>query len=134
MTEELNKNTDEFEVVVPEANREERPKAEFKEQPAYLVNFANFYIAKYNQNDLEIMGSFDKKGNILDINTYLLNNINFSRKELVKHVLNVHDYNFKSLLDEVVAKSNIDPESFATFEDWDKWYEAERNQIPGSLS
>ncbi|MCZ3622855.1 hypothetical protein L2666_07865 [Lactobacillus mulieris] len=134
MTEELNKNTDEFEVVVPEANREEMPKAEFKEQPAYLVNFANFYIAKYNQNDLEIMGSFDKKGNILDINTYLLNNINFSRKELVKHVLNVHDYNFKSLLDEVVDKSNIDPESFATFEDWDKWYEAERNQIPGSLS
>ncbi|WP_236692262.1 hypothetical protein [Lactobacillus psittaci] len=119
---------------MPEANRVEMPKSEFKEEPAYLQNFANFYIAKYNENDLEIMGSFDKKGNILDINTYLLSNINFSRKELVKHVLNIHDYNFKSLLEEIVAKSKINPEDFATFEDWDNWYEAERRQVPGSWS
>lgn len=73
------------------------------------------------------MGSFDERGNILDTNTYLLNSISFSWKELVKYVLNVHDYSFKSLLNEAITKSNIDPENFVTFESWDERYEAERN-------
>ena len=40
----------------------------------------------------------------------------------------------RACLMKLLPKVTFDPESFATFEDWDKWYEAERNQIPGSLS
>lgn len=122
-------------VVMPEANRVVMPQEEYKEQPAYLTSFANFYIAKFSEEDLEIMGMYDNEhNNIVDINTYLLNNIHFTRKNLVKHVLQYHDYNFKAILDEIVKDEHIEPETMTTFDAWDDWYEDRRSRITGSLS
>lgn len=126
--------TDEFEVVMPEATRSEMTATGFKDQPDYLENFANFYISKFNQNDLEIMNLFDKNHNIVDIDDYLINNQSFSRKELVKHVLNIHDYNFENLLKEINSETGLDAEKLASYEDWDTWYESRRKLIPGTLS
>ena len=81
---------EEFEVVMPEANRVEMPATEFKEQPDYLKTFANFYISKFDESDLEIMDVYDGNHDVIEINTYLTNNMAFSRQNLVKHVLNIH--------------------------------------------
>lgn len=141
MTEEEKKNqegqeeeNEDLEVVVPEANKTDMTKHEFKEEPDYLVNFANFYIAKFDESDLEIINTFDEHHDMVDINLYLTNNIDFSRKALIKHVLDVHDYNFQRLLDEIKAKTGLSPESLKTYEDWDNWYTDQRGQLPQSLS
>lgn len=124
----------EFKVVMPKANRVTMEPEEFKEQPDYLKVFANFYIAQFGLDDLEIINLYDKNHNMVDINKYLLNNIHFPRKTLIKHVLQYHDYNFKALLDEISKDEDIDPEQMKTYEDWNTWYEKRRTKIPGSLS
>lgn len=121
-------------VVMPEANRVEMPPHQFKDEPDYLKNFANFYIEKFNGSDLEIIQLYDKHQNMIDINDYLSNNIKFTRKELVKHVLDIHDYNFKSLLDEMTKETGVDPKAMKTFEDWDKWYTKQRSKVQRALS
>lgn len=123
-----------FEVKMPEPNRVTMQQEEFKEQPDYLKVFANFYIAQFNLDDLEIINLYDKNHNMVDINDYLLNNIHFSRKNLIKHVLQYHDYNFQNLLDEIAKEEKIDPKEMKTYEDWDKWQEERRSKIPSSLS
>ena len=60
---------EEFEVVMPEANRVEMPATEFKEQPDYLKTFANFYISKFDESDLEIMDVYDVNNDVIEINT-----------------------------------------------------------------
>lgn len=122
-----------FDVVMPEANRVVMDAEEIKKQPEYLETFANFYIAHFDQQDLEIMNLYDKGHNMIDINKYLLNNINFPRKTLMEHALQTHDHNFNNLLDEI-AKDDVNVENMVTFEDWDNWYEKRRREIPGSLS
>ncbi len=124
----------EFKVVVPKPNRVTMEPEQFKEQPDYLKNFANFYIAEFNEKDLEIINLYDTDHNMVDINDYLLNNIHFTRKNLVKHVLQYHDYNFQNILDEMVKKEGIDPKQFKTYEDWSNWYEKRRSEIPHTLS
>lgn len=121
-------------VVMPEANRVTMEPEEFKEQPDYLKVFANFYIAQFDLDDLEIINLYDKEHNMVDINKYLLNNIHFPRKTLIKHVLQYHDYNFKALLDEISKDEDIDPKEMKTYEDWSTWYEKRRGKIAGSLS
>lgn len=125
---------EEFKIVMPEANRVTMDQEEFKEQPDYLKIFANFYIAQFDQDDLEIINLYDKNHNMVDINKYLLNSIHFPRKTLIKHVLQYHDYNFEALLDEIAKDEDIDPKEMKTYEDWDAWYEKRRSKIPGSLS
>ena len=124
----------ELKVVMPEANRVTMEPEEFKEQPDYLKIFANFYIAQFDLDDLEIINLYDKSHNMIDINKYLLNNIHFPRKTLIKHVLQYHDYNFKALLDEISKDEDIDPKEMKTYEDWSTWYEKRRSKIAGSLS
>ena len=110
---------EEFEVVMPEANRVEMPATEFKEQPDYLKTFANFYISKFDESDLEIMDVYDGNHDVIEINTYLTNNMAFSRQNLVKHVLN---------------QTGVDPQNMKTYEDWEKWYTDRRNEIKQTLS
>ena len=104
------------------------------EQPDYLKVFADFYIAQFNQRDLEIMNLYDTNSNMVDINHYLLNNIQLTRKELVKHVLQYHAQNFQSIIDEIANKDGVDAEKMTTYKDWDNWYEERRNKISTSLS
>lgn len=125
---------DDLKVVMPEANKTTMPKEEFKEQPDYLKVFANFYIAQFDEDDLEIINLYDEKHNIVDINSYLSNNIHFPRKKLIDHVLQYHDYNFKNLLDVMIEKTGVKPEDMLTYEAWDKWYEEQRAKISSSLS
>lgn len=132
--EEKDQKEEEFKVVMPEANRVTMEQEDFKEQPDYLKIFANFYIAQFDQDDLEIINLYDKNHNMVDINKYLLNNIHFPRKTLIKHALQYHDYNFEALLDEIAKDEDIDPKEMKTYEDWDAWYEKRRSKIPGSLS
>ena len=142
MTEESKKNTEEenveederFEVVMPEANRVEMPKAEFAEQPDYLKVFADFYISRFEAADLEIMESYDGNHNMIEINTYITNNEAFTRSNLVKHVLNVHAKRFEEILANIKDKTGVDPESMKTYADWDKWYLDRRNEIQQSMS
>lgn len=133
--EEENKDENpDLKVVMPEANRTTMAPEEYKEQPDYLKVFANFYIAQFNLDDLEIINLYDTNHNMVDINDYLLNNIHFSRKNLVKHVLQYHDYNFEAILDEIAKKEDIDPKEMKTYDDWSNWYEKRRAEIPHSLS
>lgn len=125
---------DDLKVVMPEANKTTMPKEEFKEQPDYLKVFANFYIAQFDEDDLEIINLYDEKHNMVDINSYLLNNIHFPRKKLLDHVLQYHDYNFKNLLDVMIEKTGVKPEDMLTYEAWDKWYKEQRAKISSSLS
>lgn len=125
---------DDLKVVMPEANKTTMPKEEFKEQPDYLKVFANFYIAQFDEDDLEIINLYDEKHNMVDINSYLSNNIHFPRKKLIDHVLQYHDYNFKNLLDVMIEKTGVKPEDMLTYEAWDKWYEEQRTKISSSLS
>ena len=125
---------DDLKVVMPEANKTTMPKEEFKEQPDYLKVFANFYIAQFDEDDLEIINLYDEKHNMVDINSYLLNNIHFPRKKLLDHVLQYHDYNFKNLLDVMIEKTGVKPEAMLTYEAWDKWYKEQRAKISSSLS
>lgn len=125
---------DDLKVVMPEANKTTMPKEEFKEQPDYLKVFANFYIAQFDEDDLEIINFYDEKHNMVDINSYLLNNIHFPRKKLIDHVLQYHDYNFKNLLDVMIEKTGVKPEDMLTYAAWDKWYEEQRAKISSSLS
>lgn len=125
---------DDLKVVMPEANKTTMPKEEFKEQPDYLKVFANFYIVQFDEDDLEIINLYDEKHNMVDINSYLLNNIHFPRKKLLDHVLQYHDYNFKNLLDVMIEKTGVKPEDMLTYESWDKWYEEQRAKISSSLS
>lgn len=125
---------DDLKVVMPEANKTTMPKEEFKEQPGYLKVFANFYIAQFDEDDLEIINLYDEKHNMVDINSYLLNNIHFPRKKLLDHVLQYHDYNFKNLLDVMIEKTGVNPEAMLTYEAWDKWYKEQRAKISSSLS
>lgn len=131
-TEDANKP--DLTVVMPEPNRVVMPAEVYKEQPLSLQVFANFYISKFDEDDLEIMSLYDQVHNTVDINKYLLNNIHFPRKTLVKHALQYHDYNFKAILDEIVKDEQIDPETMLTFESWGTWYEKRRAKITGSLS
>ena len=131
---EKDEENPDLEVVMPEANRVTMEPEQFKEQPDYLKVFANFYIAQFDQDDLEIINLYDKNHNMVDINKYLLNNILFPRKTLIKHVLEYHDYNFKAILDEITKEEDIDPENMKTYDDWNNWYEDRRGRIPGSLS
>ncbi|WP_371870181.1 hypothetical protein [Lactobacillus corticis] len=123
-----------FKVVMPEANRVTMPAEEYKEQPEYLVTFANFYISEFTRHDLEVMNLYDSNNNMMDINHYLIDNLSFSRKALIKHVLQNHDHNFMAILDKIKQDSGVDPETMASYEDWQNWYEKRRSEIQGSLS
>ena len=125
---------EELKVVMPDAEWTTMPEEEFTEQPDYLKVFADFYIAQFNQRDLEIMNLYDTNSNMVDINHYLLNNIKFTRKELVKHVLQYHAQNFQSIIDEIAAKDGVDAEKMTSYRDWNNWYEERRNKISTSLS
>ena len=131
---EKDEENPDLEVVMPEANRVTMEPEQFKEQPDYLKVFANFYIAQFDQDDLEIINLYDKNHNMVDINSYLLNNIHFPRKKLVDHVLQYHDYNFKNLLKVMAEKTGVKPEEMLTYEAWEKWDEDQRRQISSSLS
>lgn len=130
-TEETTEETteDQFEVVVPEPNRVEMPATEYKEYPDYLNVFANFYIAKFEQADLEIMAAFDGNHDIIEINTYILANEAFGRRNLIKHVLNIHAQNFENILANIKAKTGLAVESVRTFDEWNDWYSERRNNI-----
>ena len=119
---------------MPEPERVTMPAREVADQPAYLVNFANFYVSSFERDDLEIISEFDEDHNMVNINHYLLLNQPFSRKNLVKHVLIDHAHNFQAILDKMTAETGVDPEAMTTYEDWSKWYEAERAKIESSLS
>ena len=147
MTEKENNSTDkdnekeqekdekeEIKVVMPDAEWTTMPQEEFAEQSEHLTVFADFYISKFNQRDLEIMNLYDDNSNMVDINHYLLDNIHFSRKELVKHVLQYHAQNFQSIIDQIADKDNVDATKMTSYDDWDNWYEDRRNNIPTSLS
>ncbi|MBD5430937.1 MAG: hypothetical protein HDR41_00470 [Lactobacillus sp.] len=121
-------------VVMPEAERVTMDPEVYKEQPDYMKVFASFYISHFDLDDLEIINLYDKNHNTVDINKYILYNKHFSRKNLVKHVLQYHEHNFKALLDEIVADEGIDPESMVTYDAWEDWYEKRRGKIEGSLS
>ena len=125
---------EEFEVVMPEANRVEMPATEFKEQPDYLKVFANFYIAEFDDDDHEVINLYEENHTMVDINRYVLNNIHFPRKKLVDHVLQYHDYNFKDLLKTMEEKTGVKPEEMLTYEAWENWVEDQRTKIPSSLS
>ncbi|MDO4912467.1 MAG: hypothetical protein Q3960_02810 [Lactobacillus sp.] len=125
---------DKFEVSMPEAERVVMAPEEKKEQPAYLKSFASFYIAHYIERDLEVINLYDKKHNMVDINQYLINNIEIPRHHLIDRVLHRHDYNFLSIIDEIKKESKIDPTSLQTVQEWEDWYEKRRAEIPGSLS
>jgi type II restriction/modification system DNA methylase subunit YeeA len=129
-----NEENDDLKVVMPEANRTTMPQEEFKEQPDYLKVFANFYIAEFDEDDLEVINLYDENHNMVDINRYVLNNIHFPRKKLVDHVLQYHDYNFKDLLKTMEEKTGVKPEEMLTYEAWEKWDEDQRTKIPSSLS
>lgn len=131
---ETEEENDEIKVVMPKATWTTMPQEQFKEQPEYLQVFANFYIAKFNQRDLEVMSTYDVNSNMVDINHYLMDNIHFIRKELVRHVLQYHDKNFNQLVDEIVRQDQIDKQSMTSYEDWDNWYEDRRNNFSASLS
>lgn len=133
-TEETKEEKEEFEVVIPEPNRVEMPATEFADQPDYLKVFANFYISKFEQADLEIMDTFDGSHDVVEINTYITNNEAFSRKNLIKHVLNIHAQRFEDILANIKKDTGVDPESMKTYEDWDKWYTDRRNDIPQTMS
>ena len=105
-----NEENDDLKVVMPEANKTTMPQEEFKEQPDYLKVFANFYIAEFDEDDLEVINLYDENHNMVDINRYVLNNIHFPRKKLVDHVLQYHDYNFKDLLKAMEEKTGVKPE------------------------
>lgn len=138
MAEEEKKNQeidDMYKIVMPEPERVTMPAREIPDQPDYLVNFANFYIASFERDDLEIISEYDGDGhNMVNINHYLLLNQPFTRKNLVKHVLVDHAHNFQAILDKMTEKTGVDPEAMTTYEDWSKWYEAERAKIESSLS
>lgn len=131
---ETEEENDEIKVVMPKATWTTMPQEQFKEQPEYLQVFANFYIAKFNQRDLEVMSTYDVNSNMVDINHYLMDNIHFIRKELVRHVLQYHDNDFNQLVDEIVRQDQIDKQSMTSYEDWDNWYEQRRNNFSTSLS
>ncbi|MBA1392326.1 hypothetical protein EQ500_00170 [Lactobacillus sp. XV13L] len=121
-------------VVVPEAEWVTMPQEDFTAQPEYLQLFTDFYIAKFNQRDLEIMNTYDTSSNMVDINHYLLDNIHFSRQELVNHALQYHAHNFQSIVAEITAQDEIDAAKMTSYQDWDHWYEQQRNEISNSLS
>lgn len=123
-----------YKVVMPEPNRVTMPAREVPEQPAYLVNFANFYVSSFERNDLEIISEFDSDHNMININHYLLKNQPFSRKDLVRHVLVDHANNFLAILNNMTEKTGVDPEAMSTYEDWSAWYEEQRSKIHSSLS
>ncbi len=125
---------EELKVVMPEAEWTTMPEEEFAEQPDYLRVFTDFYIAKFNQRDLEIMNTYDPDSNMVDINHYVMDNIKFSRNELVKHALQYHANNFQNIVDEIVKQDSIKPEEMTSYSDWDNWYEDRRNNISTSLS
>lgn len=144
MTEDTQNNTkneqeaveedEQFKVVVPEAERVEMPAIQYAEQPDYLKVFANFYISKFEESDLEIMDTFDGNHDVVEINIYITNNAIFSRKTLIKHILNVHADRFKDILANIKEKTGTDPESMKTYADWDNWYDDQRNQITQTMS
>lgn len=131
---EQEQENEELKVVMPEAEWTTMPEEEFAEQPDYLRVFTDFYIAKFNQRDLEIMNTYDIDSNMVDINHYVMDNIKFSRNELVKHALQYHANNFQNIIDEIVKQDSIKPEEMTSYSDWDNWYEDRRNNISTSLS
>ena len=131
---QADKENEDLKVVMPEANKTTMPAEEFKDQPDYLKVFANFYIAEFDEDDLEVINLYDTNHNMVDINGYLLNNIHFPRKKLVDHVLQYHDYNFKDLLKVMAEKTGVKPDEMLTYEAWEKWDEDQRSKIPSSLS
>lgn len=131
---EQEQENEELKVVMPEAEWTTMPEEEFAEQPDYLRVFTDFYIAKFNQRDLEIMNTYDVDSNMVDINHYVMDNIKFSRNELVKHALQYHANNFQNIVDEIVKQDSIKPEEMTSYSDWDSWYEDRRNNISTSLS
>ncbi len=131
---EKEQENEELKVVMPEAEWTTMPTEEFAEQPEYLKVFTDFYIAKFNQRDLEIMNMYDVDSNMVDINHYVMDNINFGSQELVRHALQYHANNFQSIVDEIVQKDHVEPEKMTSYLDWDKWYEDRRDNISTSLS
>lgn len=116
---ENEEENEDLKVVMPEANKTTMPAEEFKDQPDYLKVFANFYIAEFDEDDLEVINLYDTNHNMVDINGYLLNNIHFPRKKLVDHVLQYHDYNFKDLLKVMAEKTGVKPDEMLTYEAWE---------------
>lgn len=131
---EKEQENEELEVVMPEANWTTMPEEEFAEQPDYLQVFADFYIAKFNQRDLEIMNTYDVGSNMVDINHYVIDNINFERRDLVKHALQYHADNFQSIIDEIAKQDGVASAKMTSYRDWNDWYEDRRNNIATSLS
>lgn len=131
---EQEQENEDLKVVMPDAEWTTMPDEEFDEQPDYLKVFTDFYIAKFNQRDLEIMNMYDVNSNMVDINHYVIDNINFGRRELVKHALQYHANNFQGIVDEIVKQDKVEPEKMTSYKDWDNWYEDRRDNISTSLS
>ena len=131
---EQEQENEDLKGVMPDAEWTTMPDEEFDEQPDYLKVFTDFYIAKFNQRDLEIMNMYDVNSNMVDINHYVIDNINFGRRELIKHALQYHANNFQSIVDEIVKQDKVEPEKMTSYKDWDNWYENRRDNISTSLS
>lgn len=128
------KENNELKVVMPDAEWTTMSEQKFADQPEYLKVFTDFYLAKFNQRDLEIMNMYDVNSNMVDINHYVMDNINFGRRELIRHALQYHAKNFQSIIDEIVKENQVDLEKMISFNDWDNWYEERRKNISTSLS
>lgn len=131
---EKEKENNELKVVMPDAEWTTMSEQKFADQPEYLKVFTDFYLAKFNQRDLEIMNMYDVNSNMVDINHYVMDNINFGRRELIRHALQYHAKNFQSIIDEIVKENQVDLEKMISFNDWDNWYEERRKNISTSLS
>ena len=80
------------------------------------------------------MDVYDGNHDVIEINTYLTNNMAFSRRNLVKHVLNIHGDRFMDMLNNIQKQTGVDPQNMKTYEDWEKWYTDRRNEIKQTLS
>lgn len=117
---------DQFEVVVPKEDMiimDERATPDFS---AHELSFVSFYIKQFKTDNLEVMDDFDVDGSMMELNKYILNNINFTRKRLAVHTLIRHQALIDDLMDNIEKTSKVKAKGFTSYEQWQDWYDAVR--------
>lgn len=133
LTEDQEEST-EFDVVVPKEEMtfmDEQPDGTFD---AHTLSFMSFYIKQFKTDNLEVMNDFDINGVMMELNKFILNNVNYARKALALRTLNIHSAIVESLMQNIEAKSDVEVKDFTSYDQWENWYRKVRAEGKTAMS
>ncbi|MGX4763884.1 hypothetical protein [Holzapfeliella sp. JNUCC 72] len=98
-------------------------------------SFVLFYIDRLKNDNLELLTYYDRPHHLtMDLNRFIIQNINVPDYELMRKCLFNQGDRFKMLINDIAEQGNEEVHNFETLSDWNNWYHEERGSVHDSIS